>query len=253
MIDVEAEGQALAERSGELIAMLDSSHPVVGPPPAELDESRRLGRAAHEARKRVAEAVARGRDPGCPLGPPAPVRRVRTDPRTGRDLDPLGGRQAVTSELVAYWEHRRDCVAPAVEAQYRSPAEAMPYQEPLAAAARGHLSVLQGRQSRGEGAEELHRALRGYNESYESLRSNALDSQGIAREASERLASLRRIAAALELGEDKLEGFIAAAVASSGDFPLIDPESGRPLSPAGATSDRPVEVTASAPYGRRGR
>jgi hypothetical protein len=248
MIDVELESRELAERSRALTGMLDGGHPVLGPPPAELDESRRLGRAAHEARQRVAERVARGQDPGCPLGPPAPIRRVKTDPRTGADLDPLRGRQAVTDELLQFWTYRRDCVADVVAGWYNRAATETPFSEALTCAARGHLALLQGRQSSGEGAAELGRALKAYNDAYDALRQAALDSQMIGNEAVGRLASLRRIVAQLEVGDDDLKPLIAAAAARE-DAPLIDPESGRPLEAVYATTGRPVNVTATAGSG----
>jgi hypothetical protein len=246
MIDVEAESQELRDRSLELVELLKDV-PVLGPPPPELDESRRLGRAAHQARQRVAERVARGQDPGCPLGPPAPIRRVRTDPRTGRDLDPLRGRQAVTGELLQFWTYRQDVVAAAVADWYTRAAEETPFSEPLVCASRGHLAVLEGRRSASEGGSELSQALKAYVDCFEGLRSNGLDSQQIANEAAGRLASLRRIVAQLEVGDDQLKPLIAAAASTVADLP-VDPESLTPLIAVGATPPA-TPITRGGPYG----
>jgi hypothetical protein len=220
VIDPENESRALKERSAELAQMLDGGHPVVESPSAVLAESRRLGVVAHQARKVVAVKVAAGLDPGCPIGKPPAVRQVETD-QWGRDLDPLHGRAVISPELVAYWTHRRDVVAPAVEAQYREAAERTPYREALVAAAQGHISLLRERRSMlSEGGLELEAALAQYESAYVNLRQAAADSQSIATAAIDRLDSLRREEAQLFVPTDQVTGFLASAVSQVTDLPV---------------------------------
>jgi hypothetical protein len=238
VIEPEAESQALKQRSLELAELLDAGHPVPESPAAVLAESRRLGAAAHQARRAVAVKVAAGLDPGCPVGRPPAVRRVRTDQR-GRDLDPLHGRAVISAEIVAYWEHRRDVVAPAVEASYRQAAEKTPYRPALVAAARGHIAVLGQRQSNTEGGAELNAALQRYDVAYTALREAALDTQQIAVEAEDRLASLRREEASIHLGGNQVKGFLASVISTVTDFP-VNPDTAMPLVPAGARKGQAV-------------
>jgi hypothetical protein len=239
---LEAESEALRQRSEDLAQLLGSGHPVVVPPADVLGESRRLGAVAAAARKQVASRLAAGLTPGAGVvvGRQPPVRRVQTD-RRGRDLDPLHGRTVITPELVAYWEHRRDAVAPAVEGSYREAAERTPYSEALVAAAHGHLAVLQGRQSRGEGAGGLVAALKAYDDVFTALRQSAIDAQQVANQAQARLDSLEREKANSVVGGDQLTGFIAAALSTVTDLP-VDPESTLPLvdaaTPAAAAPTR---------------
>jgi hypothetical protein len=240
-VDPEAESQAMAERSLELAGLLDAGHPVVKGTPAVLAESARLGRAAHRARLEVAAKVAAGADPGCPVGNEPPVRRVRTDNR-GRDLDPLGGRAAVTPELIAFWEYRRDVVFPAVEAMYRRAAEETPYRPALVAAAKGHLGVLRERWSMlSEGGVELEAAVESYDSAFVVLRQNANDCQMIATEAENRLVALRKEAAALLVGADQTKGFITNAISSAAPdtFPIFD-DTGRPYATVDAKTGQPT-------------
>jgi hypothetical protein len=234
VIDVEGESLALRQRSLELVGLLDAGHPVVKGSPAVLAESKRLGAAAHAARKAAAVRVAAGLDADVPVGRAPAVRRVRTDWK-GRDLDPLHGRPVVSPQLVAYWEHRRDVVAPAVEASYRQAAEACPYREPLAACARGHLGLLRDRRSMlSEGGVDLEAALARYDGAFEAVRMAAIDAQHIATQAIDRLASLRRIEASLVVGGDDEKGFISATLATVADTP-VSPDT---LLPVGAGPGR---------------
>jgi hypothetical protein len=229
-----AESAVTKERSHQLIELLDNSHPKVDRSQLKevLAESRRLARATHRARGVVAARWIAGADAGVPIGHQPPIRRIKTDAR-GRDADPLGGRAAVTPELIAYWEHRRDVVFPATEGMYRAAAERTPYQEALAAAARGHISLLRERRTMlSEGGDKLEAALGRYDTVYLNLRANAIDSQDIASEAVGRLASLKREAAAAELGDGPDEkGFIGAVLSTMSDLP-VDPETALPLVPA---------------------
>jgi hypothetical protein len=230
MIDPEAESAALTERSVELAGLLAAGEPIVErASPAVWAERRRLAAASHEARRTAAAKVAAGMDPGCVVGRQPPIRRVKTDWK-GRDLDPFHGASVITAEVVAFWEHQRDVVAAEVEAQYRRAAEKRPYRPALAAAARGHLGVLRERQTmQSEGGAELEGALARYDGAFMNLRQGALAAQEISGEAITRLASLRRIAAQAELGDDDEEGFIANAIGAVTDLGLVDAKTGQPL------------------------
>jgi hypothetical protein len=231
VIDVEAESEAWTERSRELAELLDAGHPVVDRTATEAagSESRRLGAVAHQARRHAAVLVAAGKDPGCVVGREPPIRRVRTDVR-GRDVDPLHGRAIISDELVTYWTHRRDVVAPAVEASYRQAMIDQPYSPALVAAVRGHLAVLRQRRSMTfEGGEELQSSVERYDLAFEQCRMAANDAQSIATEADARLASLRRIAAETELGDrDEVKPLIAAALSNITDLP-VDAKTGQPV------------------------
>jgi hypothetical protein len=244
VIDAEAESDALRQRSVDLGELLDAGHPVVGGGSLpEVAESRRLGQLAHQARQTAAARVAAGLDPGCVVGRQPPVRRTRTD-RHGRDLDPFHGAAVVTDELVAYWEHRRDVVAPAVEAQYRRAATDRPYREALVAAARGHIAVLRERQAMlSEGGLGLEAALARYDEAFLALRQAANDdAQTIANEAETRLASLRREAAQALVGGDEVKGFLGATLASVTDVGVVDPDTALPLVAVDARTGWPVRA-----------
>jgi hypothetical protein len=143
----------------------------------------------------------------------------------------LGGRSVISPELLSFWQHRRDELAPATEASFREAAQRVPYSEALAAAARGHLAVLAGRQSRGEGAEGLAAALKAYDDAYVALRQSAVDSQQIAIQAQARLDSLEREKANSVVGGDQVKGFIASVLAADSDLP-VNVETGVPLTPA---------------------
>jgi hypothetical protein len=238
MLDPEAESAELKQRSAELAQLLDAGHPVVGGCPDVMAESKRLAAAAHQARRKVAGRVAAGLPVDCPVGTQPPLRRVRTDAR-GKDLDPLGGRSVVSPEILRYWEHRRDVVFPAVEAMYTRAAEETPYREALVAAARAHIALLRERQMlSSEGGVDVEVAMAKYDEAYRRLRQGKIDAQDIASEAVERLASLRRIAASLELGDrDEVKPFLASAIATATDAPLFDPASGMPLERVDATTE----------------
>jgi hypothetical protein len=144
------------------------------------------------------------------------------------------GRQA---ELIKFWGHQRDVVAPAVEGQFREAAEQTPYRPALVSCVRAHVALLQQRHATlSEGGEELEAALGRYDQAYENLRMAALDAQAIAGEAMTRLASLRRISADAVLGDDGAEtGFIAASVAQVTDLGLVDPRTAMPLVPVNAS------------------
>jgi hypothetical protein len=231
MLDPEAESEAVKQRSAELAQLLDAGAPVVDRSGIReaLAESRRLGDAANRARRDAAQRVAEGLDPGCPIGHAPPVRRVRTDPRTGRNLDPFGGRSVVTPELVAYWEHRKDVVFPAVEAMYRQAATERPYREALVAAASGQVALLRERRSMlSEGGVELEAAVMHYDEAFVALRQAANDAQSIATEAETRLASLKREAASALVGTDEVKNFIGATLGAVLDAP-VDPDTAMPL------------------------
>ncbi len=235
MIDVEAESEVLRERSLGLARLLDEGHPVVESPADVWSESRRLGQLAHQARRIVATRIALGQDPGAgvTVGRQPPVRRVHTDARTNRDVDPLGGRSAITPELIRFWQHKRDEVADAVEAQFRQAAEAMPYRPTLVAAAHGHLEVLRQRRSMlSEGGDQLEASLRSYDDAHVALRQAANhDPAAIRNEAIDRLTSLEREKASALLGDrDRVEPLIAAALASVSGAP-IDVDTLTPLIP----------------------
>jgi hypothetical protein len=235
-IDVEAESAALKERSAELAQLLDAGHPVVDRSQVRQvsAESQRLAKETHRARREVAARVAAGLDAGCVVGRQPPVRRVKTDPRTGRDLDPLGGRSAVTDELLRFWEHKRDVVAPAVEGQYREAAERTPLRPPLLAAARQHIALLRQREMMlSEGGVELEASLAAYEQAFVNLRQAALDvPTDISAEAITRLQSLRRIQAQAELGDgDDERGFLANAISQVTDVGLVDVATTMPLVP----------------------
>jgi hypothetical protein len=192
-LNVEAESQALKQRSAELAAQLDAAIVTVDRSGinAALAESRRLAGAARAARAEVSKRLADGKAPGVPLGPRGWIRKTQTD-LMGRDLDPhLQGRVAVTSELVAYHVHRRDTVAAAIRSAYREAAERFERPPALLSADRGHIGVLRQQGSfLDEDGEELHAALRRF-----------LDSAGVLREG---LAEGDRIAEAAEAALERL-------------------------------------------------
>jgi hypothetical protein len=225
---LEAESRAMTERSVALAQLLDAGHPVVERPVEVLAESRRLGAVAAQARRIVATRIALGQDPGCPVGLPPAVRRVRTDWK-GNDLDPLHGRAAVTPELLAYWTHRRDAVAPAVEATYREALAARPYRQALVSACHGHLELLRQRRAMlSEAGDTLETALRNYDAGYENIRLAALDTQQIAVEAENRLANLRQEQVALLVPDTRVKGYIASTISGVVGLPT-DPSSGMPI------------------------
>jgi hypothetical protein len=234
VVDVEGESAEVAQRSLELAELLDAGHPTVDRSEIAgvLAESRRLARETHRARGAVAARWIAGVDAGVPIGHQPPIRRIRTDAR-GRDTDPLGGRAAVTPELIAYWEHRRDVVSPATEGMYRAAAERTPYREALVAASHGHISLLRERHSMlSEGGDELEAALGRYDQAYVNIRQGAIDTQGIAGEAQERLDSLAREKAKSMLGDgDEVKGFIGAVLGTMSDLP-IDAKTELPIVPA---------------------
>jgi hypothetical protein len=251
---LEAESEALRQRSEDLAGLLDAGHPSVTPPGDVLAESRRLGAAAAAARKGVAARLAAGMDAGTgvTVGAVPPIRRVRTDSR-GRDLDPLHGRTVITAELVRFWEHRRDQVAAATEGSYREAAERVPYSPALVAAARGHISLLRERMTmQTEGGVQLESALKRYDDVYANLRAGAIDAQQIANQAQARLDSLEREKANAVVGADEVKGFIAAALSTITDLPT-DPDLGLPLVPVGATPPAEVRGVArgGSPYGAK--
>jgi hypothetical protein len=232
MIDLEsleAESRSLTERSRELAQLLDNSHPVVEGSLPELAESKRLGLVAARARKDVAARVAAGLPAGCVIGRQPPIRRVRTDAK-GRDVDPLHGSAVVTDELVEYWTYRKNVLAGAMEQHYHSAAMNPPYSPLLVASSRQHLAILQVRDIRGEGAQELSASLKRYDMAYSALREAANDAQHIATEAEDRLRALRREVAQAEVGGDEVRGFLAHVASTMSGLP-VDPETALPLVP----------------------
>jgi hypothetical protein len=239
-IDPELEAQQHRERSAALCEMLDAGHPVVVQKRAVLAESKRLGEESQRARREAAARVAAGLPAGCPVGLELPIRHVVTD-RLNRDVDPFHGAAVVTDALIAYWGHRRDVVAPAVESSYRQAAVERPYREALVAAAHEHIGLLRERRSMlSEGGAEVEGALARYDEAFLVARQAALDSQAIAGEAVERLASLRREAAKAEVSGDQVTGFIASAVSMATDS-LVDAKTGMPLVPTSGGKEAAVQ------------
>jgi hypothetical protein len=121
-IDTEQESAAITQRSYALAEQLDAALVTVDRTAIReaLAESRRLRAAAVAARSEVERRLARGEPPGCLLGPHGPIRQVRSTPG-GRDLEPyLRGRDVLTSEVLAYFEHRRDVLADALPGRLRS-------------------------------------------------------------------------------------------------------------------------------------
>lgn len=220
MIDPQAESQALAERSLELAEMLDRALPVVdqGPIRTALAESRRLGLEAKHARDDVARRVAAGGEPGCPVGPQPPIRRVPST-RTGQDPDPImRGRAVVTPELVDYWIHRRDHVGPAIVAAHQDAAAGLAELRPLLAACRGHLSMLRPRgEDEAEGGPVLRAAVAHFTDLRAALASGINDGQSVVSEAADRLGILRGEATAGKLGDqgiDWVQPWVAGRVAA---------------------------------------
>jgi hypothetical protein len=229
-INLERESELLKQRSLELAQLLDAGHPALEPIAAVWAERKKLAAATHQARRDAAARVAAGADtPGVTVGHAAPIRRTKTDWR-GVDTDPFHGSPVVTPQLIAYWEHQRDVVSPAIEAQYRRAATDRPYQPALVAAARGHLGVLRERRTMlSEDGTKLEASLAAYDQAYERLRVGALDSQSIRGEAMTRLAALRRITVDAEMGDQFDERpFIASALSATTDLP-INADTGTPL------------------------
>jgi hypothetical protein len=236
VIDPESESAEYRGKSLALTELLDAGHPVVDRSQVRevSAESRRLAKEARQARQRVAAQVAAGAGAPCAIGREPPVRRVRTDPRTGRDLDPLGGRSAVTDELLRYWEHQRDTVAPAVEGSYREAAERTPYRPALVASALETISRLRERREMLPHGVELEAAVARYDAAYTGLRQSLVDCQDIAGAAVTRLAALRRIEAEAEFGDRDIEtDFLAAAISQAVEPGLVDAKTTMPLVPAG--------------------
>jgi hypothetical protein len=250
LFNPEAESEAMKARSLELVELLEDLPVVKGSPP-EVAESRRLAQVAGQVRRTVAARIQAGLDPGPGVvvgGRPA-IRRVVVDNK-GKDVDPLGGRVVISDELVEHWRYRRDVLAPAVAAQYTRAAEETPFSESLVAAAKGHLSVLRGRESmKQEGGVELEAAVKAYSDSYSALRTAALDAQQIGVEAENRLNALQRERAQAQLGEgDTTRGLIASAMVEATDALAFDPESLTPLVPIGAAPPA-SPITRGGPYG----
>jgi hypothetical protein len=234
VIDPESESAEHHEKSLALVELLDSSHPTVEPIPAVWAEHKRLAAVAHQARQEVARRVAAGLDAGCVIGRQPPVRRVRTDQRTGRDLDPLHGASAVTDELIGFWEHQKNVLAPAVESSYREAAERTPYRPALVASAKQHIGLLRQREMMlSEGGVELEASVNGYEQAYVNLRQSAIDARDVAGEAETRLISLRRILAEAEFGDRNTEerDFLANAISQVTPTGLVDAGSGMPMMP----------------------
>jgi hypothetical protein len=244
---LEAESEALKQRSLELVELLDAGHPVLDRTQlrAVLVESKRLAGETHRARRDVAARVAAGLDPGCPIGRAPAIRRVKTDWR-GRDEDPLGGRAVVTDALLEFWRYRRDVVFPAVEAMFRAACESTPYRLALVASARGHVALLQGRCTmQTEAGDLLEAALGTYDVAYANLRQSVVDATEIAAVAQERLDALRREVASLDLGDDTttVTNFLANTVSMVTDSP-VDPKTAMPLVPHNARTGQPVAKVA---------
>jgi hypothetical protein len=201
-------------------------------------EHRRLAALTHQARRDAAAKVAAGIDnPGVTIGRQPPLRRVATDPRTGRDVDPFHGAAVITPQLTEFWTNQRDVVGPSVQAQYRQAAERTPFSEAAVAAARQHVGVCRMRRTMTtEGGADVEAAVARYEQSYVNLRQQALDAQTISGDAETRLMSLRRIEADALYGDDGNErGFLAAAVSTLSEVGLVDPDTLTPLAvePAG--------------------
>ena len=223
MIDLEAleaESEALRERSAELVRLLDEAAPIVDRTPIYevKQEARALAAAAHAARQVVAEKIAANVTPGTPVGRQPLVHRVRTDSK-GKDLDPLHGRPVITPELIASVEHQRYVVGPAIEGVYRQAVLDRPWRAALVAAVRGQLELLRVRQSfKIEGGEELAASLIRYEAAFSAVAAGINDGQTVTTEATARLANLERVRAEATIGDDgstSITGLIAAAVAGA--------------------------------------
>jgi hypothetical protein len=122
-------------------------------------------------------------------------------------------------------------VAPALEGQYQAAAERSPFRPALVAAARGHLGVLQQRQTMlSEAGTEVEAAVARYEQAFERLRVGVLDAQAVRGEAEVRLKTLRRIEAEVAVGDtDNERAFISNAVAMTTELGLVDAKTGSPL------------------------
>jgi hypothetical protein len=238
----------LRERSAELAAQLDAAVVTVDRSGIDqvLAESQRLDAAARAARADVSRRLAAGRQPGVPLGPVGPVRRVPEGPNGQPDGDPwLKGRVALTPELFDYWTHRRDVVAPAYRDAYLAAGAQYEARPSLLAAARGHGALLRDRESvTSEGGVELYAALRRFLDSAGSIREGVAQADEIQREAE---AALERLHAAPGLAavEDE-HGPMAATAVNQWIGGRISAVLGS--EPVNATTGRPVEAK---PAGRR--
>jgi hypothetical protein len=237
-VNVEAESEALQERSADLAAQLDAAVVTVDRTPIRkaLAESKRLAAAADAARAEVAKRVANGRAPGVPLGPVGPIRKVLDLPN-GMDADPvLRGMAAVTRELGAFLVHKRDVVARAYRDAYLAAGEQYESRPALVAAARGQLNELRRRESFGaEGGAELDASLRRSLDSAGVLREGLRDADDIQREAETVLKRLGTAPVMAELEDThgpmamtSLNSWVVARVSQTLDEPL-DATTGRPV------------------------
>jgi hypothetical protein len=202
-IDVEAESEALRQRSAELVEMLDAALVTVDRTGIRevLAESKQLHTEALAARDRVSQRLAKGQPAGVPLGPAGSIRKVRTD-AWGHDLDPhLKGRLACTPELAAYWVHRRDVVAGAFRAAFVEAGERFAQNPSLVAAATGHLGLVRSRGTfMAEGGDTLEAALNRHQDVGPTIRSGVIEADGISARAEAALSELATapLAAAVE-------------------------------------------------------
>jgi hypothetical protein len=155
-----------------------------------------------------------------------------------RAYDVLQGRAVVTPELVDYWVHRRDTVGPVVVAAYRAAAQSPP-SPALLAAARGHMSHLRQRGSKGENGAVVATALAHCDAARGELISGVNDGEQISTEAVARLEILRGEGAAAKIqghGADWVTPWVAAKIASALDLDVVDVNAPLPTSPPARVS-----------------
>jgi hypothetical protein len=194
-VDAVRESEEVAARSRELTKLLNEV--TVVPDRTEVDQeearSKVLLAEVTAARRRVVEAVHRGEDPGpgVVLGVKEPIRKVPSDRAGYAAYMALDGRDVLSDELVEYWRHRRDSLAPAVRAMYVKAAESAASTAPLRACAREHLARLRSRETLNEeGGTALLGAVNRLEFLFNEFHLKLLDAADIEYEASARLADI---------------------------------------------------------------
>jgi hypothetical protein len=234
-VDAVRESEEVAARSCQLTKLLNEVTVVLDRSRVDQEEarSRELLAEVSSARRRVVEAVRRGEDPGTGvvLGVVEPIRKVPSD-RAGYDAYmTLNGRDVLSDELVEYWRHRRDALAPAVRAMYVQAAESAVSTAPLRASAREHLARLRSRETMAdEGGEALLGALNGLEFRFDEFHRKLLDAADIEYEASARLADIdtarfkaRLFATEPEAAVRHIDNVVFGRLAAMVDEPVMVP------------------------------
>lgn len=255
MIDVEAESQAMGERSAELAERLRSLVPEVNRDEIRevQAESRRLAAEATRARDQIAEMVRKGQPlpAGVTVGLQPPIRKVPSGGRDRKAYETLQGRPVISPELLEYWCHRRDVVGPAIVRAHETAALDLPPAAALLACARGHLASLRTRGAFvAEGGLDLEVALKAVDAVRGQLIEGVSEGQAVTTEATGRLeslagqlASVKVASSGVEVSDVWLAGRIAGALGIDVIGDLTNPLGGvQPPAPTPVTGKPAAQV-----------